>query len=153
MLEGEFPTDWQFSDLDMETGTREGEMSAAAVDIVAEFWKRMESNDFRSVGTLLNDEFVLDWPQSHERIRGRDNFAAMNEEYPARGRWQFTVNTIVGNDNEAVIDVSVTDGTRCDRAVSFFTVDSGKILKIVEFWPEASPAPEHRRHLVEPLKA
>src|ERR671917_156530 len=110
MLEGEFPTDWQFSDLDMETGTREGEMSAAAVDIVAEFWKRMESNDFRSVGTLLNDEFVLDWPQSHERIRGRDNFAAMNEEYPAHGVWRFTINKIVGQGGEVVTDVSVTDG-------------------------------------------
>ncbi len=126
-------------------------MSGGAVDLVAAFWKRMHSNEFRSVGELLSDDFVLDWPQSQERIRGRDNFAAMNEEYPARGRWQFTVNTIVGNDDEAVSDVSVTDGVRSDRVISFFAVDGGKIIKIVEFWPEAYPAPENRRHLVEPL--
>ena len=48
-------------------------MSEGAVDVVAAFWKRMQSNDFRSVGDLLSDEFVLDWPQSQERIRGRDN--------------------------------------------------------------------------------
>ena len=46
----------------------------------------MKANDFLSVGSVLADDFVLDWPQSNERIRGRDNFAAMNEEYPASGR-------------------------------------------------------------------
>ena len=75
----------------------------------------------------------------------------MNEEYPAHGRWQFTVNTIVGNDHDPVSDVSVTNGARSDRAISFFTVHDGKIVKIVEFWPEAYPASENGRHLVEPL--
>lgn len=126
-------------------------MSGGAVNVVAAFWTRMQSNDCRSVGDLLSDEFVLDWPQSRERIRGRDNFALMNEEYPAHGRWQFTINTIVGNDDQAVSDVSVTAGSRSDRAISFFTVHDGKIVKIVEFWPEAYPAPENRRHLVETL--
>jgi len=43
----------------------------------------MNTNDFRSVGLLISDEFFLDWPQSNERIRGRDNLATMNEQYPA----------------------------------------------------------------------
>ncbi len=74
----------------------------------------------------------------------------MNEEYPVHGRWQFTINTIVGNDCDAVSDVSVTDGAREDRAISFFTVRDGTIVTIVEFWPEAFPPAENRRHLVEP---
>ena len=69
-------------------------MSAKAVDLVENFWALMKTNDFRSVGSVLADDFVLDWPQSNERMRGRDNFAAMNEEYPASGRWEFTVNRI-----------------------------------------------------------
>jgi hypothetical protein len=128
-------------------------MTEAAISIVRTFWERMQSNDFRWVGTLLSDDFVLEWPQTQERIRGRDNFAAMNEEYPAEGRWEFTINTIVGGNNQAVSDVSVTDGVRADRAISFFTVEHGKIARIVEFWPDPQPAPENRRHLVEPLSA
>lgn len=85
-------------------------MSVRAVRLVKRFWKLMTSSDFRSVGSVLADDFVLDWPQSNERISGRDNFAAMNDEYPAHGRWQSTVNRIVGSDTEAVRDVSVTDG-------------------------------------------
>jgi ketosteroid isomerase-like protein len=127
-------------------------MSAKAVGIVADFWQLMMSNDFRRVGAVLADDFVLEWPQSKERIRGRDNFAAINEQYPAHGRWTFTINKLVGDDCEAVSDVSVTDGVLEARAVSFFTVEAGLIQKIVEFWPDSFPAAENRRHLVERME-
>jgi limonene-1,2-epoxide hydrolase len=120
-----------------------------AVELIERFWQLMRSNDFRSVGAVLADEFVLDWPQSNERIRGRDNFAAMNEEYPAHGRWEFTIHSIVGNDLEAVSDVSVTDGVQKGRAISFFATRDTKIVSIVEFWPEPFEAAKNRKHLVE----
>ena len=96
-------------------------MPANAVSLAEEFWKLMMTNDFRSVGSILSDDFVLEWPQSNERIRGRHNYATMNEEYPAHGRWQFTVHRIVGNQSEAVSDVSVTDGVEHARAITFFS--------------------------------
>jgi hypothetical protein len=120
-----------------------------AVELIERFWQLMRSNDFRSVGAVLADEFVLDWPQSNERIRGRDNFAAMNAEYPAHGRWEFTIHRIVGNDLEAVSDVSVTDGVQKGRAISFFSTRDAKIVSIVEFWPEPFEPAENRKHLVE----
>lgn len=77
----------------------------------------MATNDFRSVGAVLADEYLLEWPQSKERIWGRANFAAMNEEYPAHGRWRFTINRIVGNETDVVTDVDVTDGVQHARAI------------------------------------
>lgn len=126
-------------------------MAQSAVEVVRQFWETMQGNDFYAVGYLLGDDFVLEWPQSRERIRGRENFARMNAEYPAQGRWQFTINRLFGNDNEAVSDVSVTDGKVHGRAITFSTVRDGKIVKQVEFWPEDFPAPENRRHLVETM--
>jgi len=126
-------------------------MRENALELVEKFWQLMKSNDFRSVGAVLADDYVLEWPQSNERIRGKDNFAAMNEEYPAHGRWQFTVNKMVGNDDEAVSDVSVTDGVQTARAISFFTIADGKIVKMIEFWPDNYEAPANRKHLVEPI--
>ena len=76
----------------------------------------------------------------------------MNEEYPAHGRWEFTVNRIVGDDFEAVTDVSVTDGVQQARAISFFTVRDGKIVRMVEYWPDNFDAP-NRKHLVEKIKS
>lgn len=123
-----------------------------AVDVVRDFWARMASNDFASVSDLLAPEFVLEWPQSNERIRGADRFVQMNTEYPANGPWRFTVNRVVGGEREAVSDVSVTDGVQSARALSFFELDEGRIIRLVEFWPEPYPAPANREHLVEPIE-
>ncbi len=98
---------------------------------------------------MLSHDYVLEWPQSRERIRGRANFAAVNKEYPASGPWRFQINRIVANETEAVSDVSVTDGVVEARAITFSTVEDGKITRQVEFWPENYEPPENRRHLVE----
>ena len=64
-------------------------MSYMAVKIVRKILGTMATNDFRSVGSVLGDDFVLEWPQSQRKDLWRDNFAAMNEEYPRHGRWEF----------------------------------------------------------------
>jgi len=120
-------------------------------EVTREFWRLMASNDFQSVAAVLAPNFVLEWPQSKERIRGAERFARMNQEFPAHGRWQFTINRLVGGESEAVSDVTVTDGVQVARAISFFTVAEGKITRLVEFWPEAYAAPTNRAHLVEAM--
>lgn len=127
-------------------------MPETAVEIVHKFWETMQTNDYHVVGKYLSDDFVLEWPQSKERLRGRENFAQMNEEYPTYGRWNFVVNRIVGNETEAVSDVSVSDDAVHARAITFFTIRNRKIARMVEYWPEEYPAPENRRHLVEIMK-
>lgn len=77
----------------------------------------------------------------------------MNEEYPAHGRWRFTINRILGDDVQSVSDVSVTDGVQVARAISFFSIADGKIQKMVDFWPDPFPAVEKRKHLVEVMDA
>lgn len=127
-------------------------LSTAAADVVREFWRLMATNDFFSVGAVLAPDFVLEWPQSRERIRGAERFARMNTEYPAHGRWRFEVHRIVAGDGEAVSDVGVTDGVQVARVVSFFTVQAGRIVHLREFWPEPFPAPPNRAHLVEKMR-
>jgi ketosteroid isomerase-like protein len=120
---------------------------------VERFWSLMASNDFASAAEVLaGEDFVLEWPQSKERIRGAANFARMNAEYPAHGRWTFEVHRIVdGGEHEAVSDVSISDGVQHARAISFFTVAGGRITRLVEYWPEPYAAPANRAHLVEPM--
>ena len=113
------------------------------------FWATMETNDFYAAAQLLHDEYVLEWPQSGERIRGRDNFAAINTVYPAEGKWHFTINQIVAEDDSVVTDVTVTDGKRLDRVITFSTIRDGKIWKQIEFWPEPFEAPTWRSQWVE----
>lgn len=117
--------------------------------VLENFWETMKTNDFYAVAGLLHDDYVLEWPQSGERIRGRENFAVINTAYPAEGKWQFTINQIVAEGDFVVTDVTVTDGSRTDRAITFSTVRDGKILKQIEFWPEPFEAPAWRAQWVE----
>lgn len=121
------------------------------LDTVRRFWELMAGNDFDAVGAVLSDDFVVDWPQSNERIRGRANFARMNAAYPAHGRWTFEVHRLFGQGADVVTDVGVTDGVQVARAISFFTVVDGRVTRLVEFWPDPFPAAANRAHLVEAI--
>jgi len=127
-------------------------MTLSAIELVQEFYRRMNSNDFQTAAELLSEDYILEWPQSKERIRGQANFVAVNVEYPAYGPWRFTINRIVASATEVVSDVSITDGTQMARAITFHTLQDGLIIKQVEFWPENYPGPENRKHLVERME-
>ena len=121
-------------------------------DVVLRFWETMGINDFEAASRWLSEDFELIWPQSGELIRGRANFAAINTHYPAHGRWQFTINDLVTEGAKVVSDVSVTDGEMTARAITFSTVQDGKISIQVEFWPDPYDPPAWRAEWVELLK-
>lgn len=124
---------------------------ATPEDVARAFWRLMASNDFESVRSVLADDFVLEWPQSAERIRGGANFARMNAEYPAHGPWQFRIERLVAQGTSVVTEVAITDGVQRATAISFFEVAAGRIARLTEYWPEPYAAPANRRHLTEPM--
>lgn len=137
--------------LSIESTSAAMPQNTSAEAVVREFWRLMATNDFYAVKAVLAEELVVEWPQSKERIRGPENFARMNSEYPTTGRWKFTINRLVASGEEVVTQVSLTDGTQSAEPVSFFTVRAGKITRVVEYWPEPFTPAENRRHLVEPM--
>lgn len=109
----------------------------------------MGSNDFEAASNCLSEDYELLWPQSAERVTGRANFAALNASYPAQGLWSFRINSLVGEGNIVVSDVTVSDGQVKARAITFSTVRDGLISNQVEFWPDDYEAPEWRSQWVE----
>ncbi|ASG01579.1 nuclear transport factor 2 family protein [Shewanella baltica] len=118
-------------------------------EVVLNFWDAMKSNDFAKASELLSSDFEGYWPQSSELTIGRDNFTAINEFYPANGKWLFEINSIVCEGTKVVTDVSITDGVQKARAITFHTVENGFICKQIEFWPDDFPAPEWRSKWVK----
>jgi ketosteroid isomerase-like protein len=117
--------------------------------IVTRFWTLMQTNDWDAAAALFDEGYVLDWPQSGERIVGRANFVAVNAHYPAAGRWQFTLERLVVEGELAVSDVVVTDGAATGRAITFSTVRDGRIVRQVEYWPDPFDAPAWRAAWVQ----
>jgi ketosteroid isomerase-like protein len=127
------------------------ETDRSTKEVIEQFWETMKTNDFRAVGELLHDDYVLEWPQSGERVRGRENFVAINERYPAHGRWKFNVHRILAEGDQAVSDVDVTDGVVRARVITFSTIQEGKILHQTEFWPDPFGPAAWRAQWVEEI--
>ena len=122
-----------------------------AKEVVNAFWQAMQSNDFYKASEWLSEDFEGVWSQSSEKIIGRDNFAALNTNYPSHGIWTFEIHSIVCEGQTVVTDVSITDDTQSARAITFHTVVNGLIAKQLEFWPDNYAAPEWRSQWVEAL--
>jgi limonene-1,2-epoxide hydrolase len=122
--------------------------------IVEQFWQRLSVFDFAAAGDLLHDEYVCEWPQSCERIRGRANFVALNAAYP--GRWVIVIQRIVACGDQVVTEVMLTNqlapGEAPAVAVSFFELHDGKIRYECDYWPEPYAAPADRARWVELLQ-
>ncbi|MFZ5949318.1 MAG: nuclear transport factor 2 family protein [Candidatus Rifleibacteriota bacterium] len=122
-------------------------------DIVLGFWQTMQGNDFgKAANEFFSDDFTLFWPQSGEMICGRENFAAINQNYPCQGEWKFKIISLIVEGNNAVTDVEVTDGVIKARAITFHQVANGLISRQVEYWPDSFPAPEWRKKWVQLVK-
>ena len=120
--------------------------------ILENFWASMETNDFYAAAQLLHDQYSMEWPQSGEHILGRDNFAAINTNYPSEGKWHFTINHIVAEGDTVVTDVTATDGKIIGRAITFSTIRDEKIWRQVEFWPDPFEAPQWRAQWIQKMK-
>lgn len=118
-------------------------------EIVLNFWKAMEGNDFFAAAECLTPDCEVIWPLTKEVIRGRKNFAELNSAYPAEGEWTFTIERILADGEQVVTDVVVSDGVRTDRAITFHTVREELICKQVEYWPEEYAAAQWRSKWVE----
>ncbi len=115
--------------------------------LVIELWQRVGRFDFAGAGELLHDDFVCEWPQSKERIRGRENFAALNANYP--GRWATEIKRVIVDGDQVASEVSLTWENQTIMVVSFYEIRGGQIYREVDYWPEPYAAPEWRAAWVE----
>jgi len=117
--------------------------------VVVDYWAAANTRDWAAFVALVADDVVYEAPQTRERVRGREAYHRFNSEgFP--GDWQVTVLRIVGEGQHAASWIEMAD--RGDRyyGVCFFDLDeSGRIVRITDFWPNPTDVPASRRHLVE----
>ncbi|MEO7909687.1 MAG: nuclear transport factor 2 family protein [Roseiflexaceae bacterium] len=117
--------------------------------VVERLWQLFDARDFEAAGALLHDDFVCEWPQTRERIRGRENYRAMNQNYP--GTWSVSIRRLIAEGDQVASEVVLTYGEEFVLAVSFFELRDGKIVRQVDYWPEPYPAPVGRAQWVDPM--
>ena len=119
-------------------------------EVVRALWNRIQDRDWAGVGDLVAEHAVVDWPASRERIAGRDNYVAVNREYPEG--WSIRVLRVVADDDQVVSEVEVPHtGLGIFRVASFWTVVDRRIVHGTEYWTTlgADEAPQWRARYVE----
>ena len=127
-------------------------MSEDTENLVRRFWSALGDQDWEGAAATLAEDYTGEWPQSRERIAGREAFVAINAHYP--GTWRITVERLVVDDAQVATRVSLTDHERgrTEVAVSFFAIRDGLIYHQEDWWPEPYDAPAWRAAWVQPME-
>ncbi|MFT3772820.1 MAG: nuclear transport factor 2 family protein [Minicystis sp.] len=107
--------------------------------IVAALWDLFEARAWDRARALLADDLVVDWPHTGERMRGPENFLAVNRYYPEG--WSIRVLRIIASGDTVVSEVVVTLGDVRSFAASFFEIAGGRIHRVTEYWVDAEHQP------------
>jgi ketosteroid isomerase-like protein len=112
-------------------------------------WRAMQAGDWEAVGGYLHDDFVQEWPQSGERIVGRDNAIAINQHFPGGLPAMRFRRTLAGGDL-AVLELELTyaDGSRY-LGMSVLELRDGKVVKETDYFAQPFQAPQWRAQWVE----
>jgi hypothetical protein len=125
--------------------------------------------DFDAMAELRHPDYVEDWPQSGERIRGHDNYVRIHERYPG-GLPGVETRRIVGSEDRWAASPSFTP-VRINGAGDTYTVEGllvyptgervflvailelreGKIAGATHYFAEPFEAPGWRAEWVEPI--
>jgi hypothetical protein len=101
---------------------------------------------------LQTDDFVEDWPQSGERIRGRDNAKAINDNYPKMTGTtpSISLRRISGEGAHWVVEGTIDygDGTPVSY-VGIAELRDGRLARLTEYFGNPFEAPAWRSKWVE----
>jgi ketosteroid isomerase-like protein len=108
-----------------------------------------ERKDIDAIADLVHDDYVEEYPQSGERIRGKDNARTVYENYPSIPNLIDYRYRVAGD--MAVVEMTLEyDGHRMNvcEVVEF---EDGKFKRATGYFAEPFQAPEWRAQWVEKM--
>jgi hypothetical protein len=134
---------------------------------IVERYMKAFPRDFDMLAELRHPDFVEDWPQSGERIRGHEGYVKVHEAYPgglpeaethrimgSEDRWvaspSFTLVRILGEGEAYTIEgkLAYPDGS-FTHLVVLLELRGGKVLRATHYFADPFEPPAWRASLVE----
>lgn len=128
-----------------EVETAEEQQIRAALD---RHWTASAKGDLDAEHDIYDDEIICDYPQSGERIHGRDNLQALRGHHPAKPSG-FTVLRLQGRANLWATEYIITYNRGPVYVVSIMEFQNGKVAHETQYFGEPFRAPAWRAQWVE----
>ena len=110
-------------------------------------WAASDANDFDVEHEIYQEEALLEYPQSGERIRGRRNIQASRVAQPNAKR--FTVRRIVGSGDLWVTEFILSYDGRPSYSVSVMEFQDGKVARETQYFGDPFEPGPSRAQWVE----
>jgi len=123
---------------------------SARTDTAARLFELIGARKFEEAKALLTPDFVQEWPQSGERIRGPDNAMAVNENYP--GLPTFALRRIVEGGDLVVAETTLSYGGTIVNGVHVFEFQGDRVARETDYFSEPFHAPDWRARWVERME-
>jgi hypothetical protein len=105
-------------------------------------WAASDADDFNAEHAIYHDEAILEYPQSGERIRGRDNIQTTRTIQPNKKR--FAIRRIIGAGDLWVTEYVLTYDERPFYTVSIMEFSGTKVMRETQYFADPFPAGEAR---------
>jgi hypothetical protein len=110
-------------------------------------WAASDANDFEIEHQIYQEDAVLEYPQSGERIRGRRNIQASRTVQPSSKR--FAVRRILGAADLWVTELVITYDGEPSYTVSIMEFKEGKVVRETQYFGDPFQPGPSRARLVE----
>ena len=105
-------------------------------DALRRHWAASDANDFDAEHDIYRHDAVLEYPQSGERIRGRQNIQASRAAQPNLKR--FTVRRMLGGGDLWMSELVTAYDEQPFYVVSIMEFDDGEVVRETQYFGDAS---------------
>jgi hypothetical protein len=135
---------------------QEGDPMGANEQLVERFKSVVASGDMSDMGRLMiddaADDFIQEWPQSGERIVGREGAMRLMEKYGEQTGTapKLKIRRVIGEGDIYVAEGTIDYGDGIPVSyVGIAELGGGKVHKMTEYFANPFPAPDWRAPYVE----
>jgi hypothetical protein len=119
-------------------------------DALIEHWRASAAGDANAEHDIYDDAAVCDYPQSGERILGRNNLQALRTHHPGRPSG-FKVSRILGSGDIWITEYTISYVGRSTFTVSIMEFRDEKVVHETQYFADPFEAPAWRSQWVQPI--
>ena len=125
--------------------TMENQQIRVALD---KHWAASAAGDIEKEHDIYDDDVVVDYPQSGERIISRHNIQALRGHHPSNPAG-FSIRRIIGNEDLWITEYVIVYDERPVATLSIMEFRDGKVIHETQYFAESFEPPAWRARWVE----
>lgn len=124
--------------------------AATRIQTVERLFDDMDKGRYEAILEAVTDDFVQEWPQSGERVRGKEACLSIFRSYPG-GTPKMALRRITGGGDTYVAELDMDYGGKPVHGVSILEFRGDRIARETDYFADPFEPPAWRAQWVEPM--